>query len=348
MRFGVSIPQVWEPGNADRYGKTYELAQVAEAEGYDAVSIGHHHFMPDRMSDPFILLAGIAARTTTIRLATGIFQLAIHQPLRVAEQSACLDQLSNGRVILGVGLGWSPLEYAAHGADIRQRGARMDEGLALVRRLWTEPTVAHEGPHYTVPELSLQPKPLQQPGPPVWVAGVDPRAIDRAARLGDAWICGPVQTWSGVKTGLSHYQEARARHGRTGAPWVLRRYTWLGASRREVEEQYVPGFVDSQLPYWRTSVESNEERELFARIDGGEHVSPAQIAAGRFIGGAPDDAIAEIERMRAETGLEYLHVGFGGRLDSYSTDTAAGAEQFAEMRGMIERFGREVIPALTG
>src|SRR3954471_19382600 len=164
MRFGVSIPQVWDNSSRDRYGKTYELAQVAEAEGYDAVTIGHHHFMADRMSDPFILLAGLAARTSTIRLGTGIFQAAIHQPLRVAEQTACLDQLSNGRVVLGVGLGWSPLEYEAHGADIRQRGARLDEALTLIRRLWSEPSVAHDGQHFHLPELSMEPKPLQQPG----------------------------------------------------------------------------------------------------------------------------------------------------------------------------------------
>jgi probable F420-dependent oxidoreductase len=336
---------VWDTGAADRYGKTYELAQLAEAEGYDAVTVGHHHFMADRMSDPFILLAGIAARTSTIRLGTGIFQAAIHHPLRVAEQTACLDLLSNGRVVLGVGLGWAPLEYESYGADFRRRGALMDEALTLVRRLWTEEKVSHDGRFFHLPELTMQPRPLQPDGPPIWVAGVDPRAVDRAARLGDAWMCGPVQTWTAAKACLARYRESCERAG-TKPAWVLRRYTRLTSSRRELEEEYLPGFVDAQLAYWRTSVETDEEQALFARIDAGEMVSAAEVAADRFVGGTPDDVIAELQRYRDETGCDYVHVGFGGRLESYGAETATGAAQLAEMRTMIERFARQVMPAL--
>jgi probable F420-dependent oxidoreductase len=342
----VSIPQVWDNSSADRYGKTYELAQVAEAEGYDAVTIGHHHFMPDRMSDPFILLAGIAARTTTIRLGTGIFQAAIHHPLRVAEQAACLDQLSNGRVVLGVGLGWSQLEYESFGAEFRKRGARMDEALALVRRLWTEEKVAHDGRFFRLPELTMEPRPIQPDGPPIWVAGVDPRALDRAARLGDAWMCGPVQTWTAAKACLVRYRASCEAAGTVPA-WVLRRYTRITADRRQLEEEYLPDFVDAQLAYWRTSVETDEERAMFARLDAGERLSPAEIAADRFVGGTPDDVIAELQRYHDETGCDYVHVGCGGRLDSYAADTVAGAAQLQEMRDQIQRFARQVAPALS-
>jgi alkanesulfonate monooxygenase SsuD/methylene tetrahydromethanopterin reductase-like flavin-dependent oxidoreductase (luciferase family) len=222
----------------------------------------------------------------------------------------------------------------------------MDEALALVRRLWTEDKVAYEGRFFSLPELTMEPRPVQPAGPPIWVAGVDPRAVDRAARLGDAWMCGPVQTWTAAKACLARYRASCEAAG-TSPAWVLRRYTRLAGSRRELEEDYLPGFVDAQLAYWRTSVETDEERALFARIDAGEPMSPAEVAADRFVGGTPDDVIAELERYREETGCSYVHVGFGGRLESYDAATSSGAAQLAEMRTMIERFARDVMPALA-
>jgi hypothetical protein len=155
-----------------------------------------------------------------------------------------------------------------------------------------------------------------------------------------------VQTWTAAKACLARYRDSCAIAG-TEPAWVLRRYTRLASSRRALEEEYLPGFVDAQLAYWRTSVETDEEGALFARIDAGESVSPAEIAADRFVGGTPDDVIAELTRYREETGCDYVHVGFGGRLESYAADTQTGEAQLAEMREMIERFARDGMPALA-
>ena len=131
MRFSLSLPLLKDLSAPDPFRETFELAVIAEEAGFDTATIGHHHFMAGNMADPLTFLAAVAARTSTLRIGTGIFQLPIHNPVRVAEQVATIDQISGGRISLGVGLGWWPLEYQVMGSDIRQRGARMEEALQI-------------------------------------------------------------------------------------------------------------------------------------------------------------------------------------------------------------------------
>jgi probable F420-dependent oxidoreductase len=345
MKFSLSIVPFHEPGDPDPYRRTFELCALAEDVGFDTVMIGHHHFGPAQVSDPFSLLAAIAARTSTIRLATAVFLLAAHHPIDVAERVATIDRLSNGRVTLGVGLGWNPLEYEAFGARLSQRGARLEEALGLLPRLWDEEDVASAGRFWTFPPVTVHPRPVQRPHPPLWVAGVAPAAIDRAARLGDAWICDPVQTLDEVTVLRERYETSCRRHGAVPA-WVLRRYVWLGESAAEMERDWLPGFVSSQLAYWRVAAEGEAERALFARIDAGERVSPADVARGRFIGGSADDVVRGLRQCLAATGCEHLSIGFGGGI-SGAVDRSRSDRSFHEQRQMIRRFGTEVIPAFA-
>src|SRR5205823_273745 len=98
MRFSLSLPVLRDESSSDPFGETYALAQEAEQAGFDTATIGHHHFMPGNLSDPLTFLATVAARTSTLRVGTGIFQLPVHNPIRVAEQVATIDQLSAGRI----------------------------------------------------------------------------------------------------------------------------------------------------------------------------------------------------------------------------------------------------------
>jgi hypothetical protein len=152
-----------------------------------------------------------------------------------------------------------------------------------------------------------------------------------------------VQTIARVAELQRRYARACAAAGRTPA-WVLRRYVWLGRDRAEMEREFLPGFVQKQLAYWRVSTEGEAERRLFARIDAGELVPAEEIARGRFFGGASGDVIADIAECRERTGVEHISVGFGGGL-SGRPEAAGSPEAFASAREMILRFGREVIPA---
>jgi probable F420-dependent oxidoreductase len=211
--FSLSLPLLRDMSARDPYKQTYDLALLAEECGYDTVTIGHHHFMPGNLADPLTFLATVAARTQVLRVGTGIFQLPVHNPVRVAEQVATIDQMSGGRISLGVGLGWWPLEYQVQGSNFAQRGPRMEEALRILRLVWEQENTAYEGQFWSFPELTVHPRPVQRPHPPLWVAGVADVAIDRAARLGDAWLCGPVQSIGKATSMVGTYREACERHG---------------------------------------------------------------------------------------------------------------------------------------
>jgi probable F420-dependent oxidoreductase len=345
VRFSLSLPLLRDLTSPDPFGETFELARIAEAEGFDTATIGHHHFMPGNMADPLTFLTAVAARTDRLRVGTGIFQLPVHNPVRVAEQVATIDQVSGGRISLGVGLGWWPLEYEVHGSSFKDRGARMEEALEILRLVWTKEDASFEGRFWSFPELTVHPRPLQQPHPPLWVAGVADVAIDRAARLGDAWLCGPVQSISKAESMLATYRDACARHATTPS-WILRRYAWIAPTRAEVEHDVLPAYVDGLMVHWRESVEDEEEKALFARIDAGEKVTPAEIADDRLLWGSPDDVIAQIERYVATTGADHVHAAFGAGLPGGTSDRASMGE-FETHAEMIRIFGREVIPAFS-
>jgi probable F420-dependent oxidoreductase len=346
MKFSLSLPVFREASHRDPFWESFELARIAEEAGFDTVTIGHHHFMPGNQSDPLTFMMAVAARTSTLRVGTGIFQLPIHDPLRVAEQVATIDQISGGRVSLGVGSGWWPLEFEAHGSNFRQRGARMEEALQILKLVWTEENTSFEGRFYRFPELTMHPRPVQRPHPPLWVAGVADVAIDRAARLADAWLWGPVQSLGKGQACLSLYRRGCAEQGKP-ADWILRRYAWIAPTRREVEDDVLPGYVDGLMEHWRESAEDEEEKSLFARIDAGEGVTAQEIARDRLLWGAPDDIIGQIQRYHAATGCTHVHAAFGAGLPGNTNErsTYGSFEQHAEM---LRLFGREVIPAFPG
>lgn len=343
MRFSFSLPVLRDASSRDPFHQTYELASIAEAAGFDTATIGHHHFMPGNQSDPLTFMATVAARTDVLRVGTGIFQLPAHNPIRVAEQVATIDQISGGRVSLGVGMGWWPVEYQVHGSVFTQRGARMEEALQVLRLVWEQEHVTWHGQFHQFEDLTVYPRPVQSPHPPIWVAGVADAAVDRAARLGDAWLWGPVQSLSTGQRCLDRYRASAAVAGRPAA-WILRRYAWLGTDRRHVERDVLPAYVGGLMQHWRESAEDAEELALFARIDSGEDVSATEIAADRLLWGAPDDVIEQIRRYEVATGCDHIHAAFGAGLPGNAGERSTMGE-FEEVAEMLRLFGREVIPA---
>lgn len=300
--------------------------------------------MADVVSDPFSLLVAIASHTSQLRLATSIYLLPLHHPLHVAEQVATLDEISGGRAALGVGMGWSPHEYSAYGASTGERGARMEEALTILRRVWGEEEVAHEGRFWSFPALSLHPRPIQRPRPPLWVAGVAPRAVQRAARLGDLWLCDPVQTRAEVARLRDIYAAECAQVGRE-PDWVLRRYIRLG-EREQIEAEWLPGFVDRNLAYWRHSTEGPNEKRLFERLDAGEELGAVDVARDRFLWGAPEDVIPGIAEY-ARLGPAVMGVSFSGGMTTARWEHRS-ASDYGDYLQSIEVFGREIIPAFAG
>jgi len=191
MQFGLSLPQV------DLFGdvhKLVDLAQTAETAGWDAFFLWDSILFDDHwrpVVDPWVALAAIAAATTRIRIGTLVTPVARRRPWKLARETTTLDHLSNGRLILGVGLG-SPetWEYGAFGEETgnRVRAEKLDEGLEILIGLWSGEPFAFQGKHYRLQEMCFRPTPVQQPRIPIWVAGVWPNKapMRRAARFDGA------------------------------------------------------------------------------------------------------------------------------------------------------------------
>ena len=137
--------------------------------------------------DPLETLAFVAARTSTARLGTSIVNLPFHNPLVLARRFATLDVLSGGRVCVGLGNGWSEDEFEAVGVPARGRGRRIDEALAAMKAVWTREPVEFAGEYFRIPRSRIQPKPVQQPHPPLYLAAFAPAALRRVALEADGW-----------------------------------------------------------------------------------------------------------------------------------------------------------------
>ena len=236
------------------------------------------------------------------------------------------------------------LEYQVHGSNFRQRGARMEEALEILRLVWQQEQTSYEGRFWSFPELTVHPRPVQQPNPPLWVAGVADVAVERAARLGDAWLCGPVQSITRAQTCLATYRAACAAAAKP-ADWILRRYAWVGTNKQEIDDDILPRYVDGLMVHWRESAEDEEEKALFARIDAGEHVTPEDIAADRLLWGTPDQVIEQVQRYVRVTGADHVHAAFGAGLPADTERSTFGS--FEDLATMVRLFGREVISAFA-
>ena len=167
-------------------------ARWLEDLGFEYLSVGEHFMRgnPPGPTHAALPLLGVAAGATErIRLLSSILLVPFYHPLVLARMTASLDIASGGRLTLGVGVGGEfPVEFEAAGLKVRQRGRRTNECLEAVRRLWTEDETSFSGRHYEFQKASINPKPTQQPHPPVWVAGRRDAAMERALRYGDGWF----------------------------------------------------------------------------------------------------------------------------------------------------------------
>ena len=164
------------------YASLWTLQRLLVSVDQDLPAVYHS------VLDPVAALAFAAARTSRIRLGIGVINLPFVTPVYVAKQAATLDVLSGGRLDLGLGVGWSPVEFAASGASTARRGPRTVEYVKVLRTLWADEVSEFDGEFYTVPPSRMLPKPVQQPGPPVLLGGGVPAALHRAGRIADGWI----------------------------------------------------------------------------------------------------------------------------------------------------------------
>ena len=190
LRFGINCAfrnaAEWRRPYDRFYGERLDLIAEADDLGFDTVWLTEHHFVDDGyLPSPVVMTAAIAARTSRIELGQGVLILPFYHPIRLAEDAAVIDNLSGGRMMLGLGSGYRQSEFDGYGVNKRFRKSLMDEGIAIITGAWTRDDFSFHGKRYEVENVSIRPKPMQQdPHPPIWCGARSDAATERAARLG--------------------------------------------------------------------------------------------------------------------------------------------------------------------
>jgi alkanesulfonate monooxygenase SsuD/methylene tetrahydromethanopterin reductase-like flavin-dependent oxidoreductase (luciferase family) len=335
MQIGLFHSVQWPEGSdqSDRYAQALTQACHADALGFDSVWLTEHHFSRHGIvSDSLMVLAHLAARTTTVRLGTAVSVLPLHHPLRFAEAAATVDQLSQGRLDLGIGRGYQPGEFRGFGVDIAEKHARFDEALDLVRKVWAaDGPVSHCGRYFSFTDAAPQPRPYQQPHPPLWVATDSPDGL--AACAAQDWgVLLPQGTSLTVTAGqMKRYVDALAGagHGSERARVNLARAAYVAPS----DEQ---AWADAEGPYKAFLGYADKlRRATDAGAESGR--SPFDLDADLRLSalfGSPDTVIAGLAAIR-ELGIDrvmlFMHMG---ELPHH------------KIMSSLELFAREVLPVV--
>lgn len=187
VRCGIAIPQVFTEGAVEVPFLQTFLTR-AESLGYDSAWVQEQIVGPVSILEPVTLLTYAAAFTRSLRLGSSVLLPVLRNPIQLAKSLASLDHLSQGRLIVGVGLGGQTDNYPAFGISPEHRVRRFVEGLAVMKALWTQPVVHFAGEFWQLRGIGQEPKPVQQPHPPLWFGAHQPAALRRAVRLGDGFM----------------------------------------------------------------------------------------------------------------------------------------------------------------
>ncbi len=315
MRIGILIPtrgSVMQSARRPPVDEGWAMARHADAAGYDAVWVGDSVVAKPRL-EPLTTLAYIAGITERVRLGTAVLLPALRHPVVLAHQIANLDQISRGRVVMGIGVGWSlpsaAREWAACGADHKRRARRMDQHVEIWRMLWRGEPVTHSDGDVELTEHTIGPLPWNAEGPPVLITAGNrgemiPASFDRFARLGDGIITTYIHAEE-CRTVREHAEAAMAKYGRSSPGFPLCVYTTvrLGDDRARVER---------------------ETTEFLAAYYGGGVHSRGTMGLG------PADAVIEALQRYAAAGATDLCLRF------------VGGNQLAQ----LEEFTAKVLPAL--
>jgi probable F420-dependent oxidoreductase len=303
LGFGLLSAQL-RPGETDwtrAYDETIGLATEAERLGFTSVWTTEHHFVDDGyMPSLLVVGAALAQATSRIELGTGVILAPMYHPLRLAEDAATVQLLSHGRLILGLGLGWSEVEFVGLGADARRRGAAMDEILRILPQAWTGEPFTHHGAVYDFPTLAVRPTPSTRI--PILVGGGAEPAIRRAARLADGiFVSSPVAKFvEQVHWVLDECE----RIGRDPSTFRFIHYSVLlaGASRADALARYRDVVWAMQWKY--SDMEASATRPLPAvtppRFD---RPDEALVTGRAAYAGTPDELVEALLDLRAQAGV---------------------------------------------
>jgi alkanesulfonate monooxygenase SsuD/methylene tetrahydromethanopterin reductase-like flavin-dependent oxidoreductase (luciferase family) len=336
LLFPFRNPPQWRKPFPQFYAEQLRQTQVAEALGYDTIWLTEHHFAEDGYSPSLLPIAGtLSAMTSRVRIGTFLILLPLHHAVRVAEDAATVDILSNGRFDLGLGQGYAPVEFAGYGIPRKERGSRMEEGVEVIRGIWTQDPFSYEGQHYQLKDIRLQPKPAQSPHPPLWIGANAPKAIERAARLGCHFLGG------GASEAQEAYDAALRQHGRDPNDYHAAQLRWayVAPSHDQAwdEAQDHLHYMLSWYGRWLSEAKDFPGAEQFGQLPPPAELRkhPERLLASPMIG-TPEEIGREIERFTREVRTTHLVLGMH----------LPGLDPAKSQRSM-ELFAKEVMPGLN-
>ena len=290
---------------ADVFARALQRIEIMDRTGFDAVWLAEHHFSSFSVC-PSVHMMGVlaAARTTRLRIGTGVSLAPFYHPLRLAEEVALLDVLSGGRVNWGAGRGFARVEFENFGVPPDESTSRFREAVEIVLRAWTDERLTFAGTHYRFDGVEVLPKPMQSPHPPVWMAATSEAALDWAAGRGFSILMDPHASARDIGQKRRHYAErlAAAGHSLAGRDLPVARLLALGkteAEAREVARRGAQWIVDSYF--------GAQHRPVGVTDPNKPGIDPVErYLAEVILHGTPEAVLDEILRLRQEIGLDYL------------------------------------------
>jgi len=308
MKIGVLQFFSWPERRVDLaqvYERALQRIEIMDRSGFDAVWLAEHHFSSFSVC-PSVHMMGVmaAARTSRLRIGTGVSLAPFYHPLRLAEEVAFLDVLSGGRVNWGAGRGFARVEFDNFGVPPEESTSRFHEAVDIVLRAWTEERLHFNGAHFRFDGVEVLPKPAQKPHPPVWMAATSEGAIEWAAGRGFSILMDPHAAHADIGRKRRFYAEklVAAGHSIAGRDLPVARLLALGdttAAAAEVARRGAQWIVDSYF--------SAQHRPVGIRDPNTPGIDPVQRYLDQVIlHGTPEAVIDEILRLREEIGLDYL------------------------------------------
>ena len=336
MRFHMHLLPTYFPGMDPPFDVYYrqitEQVMLAEELGWDTFWCTEHHFLQygGLVPNPAVLMAALGARTSRIRLGSSISILPLHHPLQIAEDYAMADVASGGRLEFGIGMGNTPLDYQVYRVPLEGRRERLEESLEVILKAWSQERFSHHGEHWQMDDLALYPRPIQQPHPPIWVAGGSEESLGWAGRNGFSIMTvahpyPPERLIPGMAAWRRGQEEGGIAPGTAHCKIHLRVWVDENSERaREVAEAAIRRYDDL----------TQAGRMAREPIDAATYDWAGMRAMGRNVYGNPDECITAIQRCQE-------HYDF----DIFSTAFNIGGIPHAEVTRSMRLFAKEVMPA---
>lgn len=307
------------------------LFQQAEAMGFDYLSVQEHFFTRDAYGPSLpVFQTLLAERTKQVRIGSYLYVLPLHNAAQLAQETAVLDQLCEGRLDVTVGAGHRPLEYYAFGLDPKTRPSRMEEGLAVLKQAWTGQPFTFKGKYYDLQDIVVTPEPFQKPHPPLWIAATSVAAAARAGRHG-AHLHGAAvdpEVHAAYRSALvaSGHDPSKMR---VSNPWSI---TVTDENPEKVWQKLRP-FSQRRWSFYKEIRAEMGDKDLEYGLPPGEDAFRDFELIGK-----PDEVLATLKPFQAQLGLtDIIHSG-----------PAAGEDIRGEAYKNLKRFAEDVLPVLKG